>query len=103
MQAYSDPSREDEPHTLPNIQVFVVTADQFINAHKDSWLYEMVTNTISAMTVENPHYTDEEIQGASRGLAGWYWWSCFPGCLPDSDPIGPFNTSELALADAQAD
>ena len=33
--------------------------------------------------------------------AGWYWWSCFPGCLPNSDPIGPFATKAEALADAQ--
>jgi hypothetical protein len=27
---------------------------------------------------------------------GWYWWCCFPGCLPDSDPIGPFTTESQA-------
>ena len=32
---------------------------------------------------------------------GWYWWACFPGCLPDSDfPNGPFASEELAIADA---
>lgn len=30
---------------------------------------------------------------------GYYWWACFPGCLPDSDPIGPFETREEALED----
>ena len=29
--------------------------------------------------------------------AGYYWWWCFPGCLPDSEPIGPFKTYEEAL------
>jgi hypothetical protein len=32
---------------------------------------------------------------------GWYYWFCFPGCLPDSDPVGPFDTQEEAIADAQ--
>jgi hypothetical protein len=32
---------------------------------------------------------------------GWYWWSCFPGCLPDGDPSGPFATEAEAIADAQ--
>ncbi len=32
---------------------------------------------------------------------GFYWWSCFPGCLPDGEPSGPFETEEEALADAQ--
>ena len=31
---------------------------------------------------------------------GWYWWSCPPGCLPMSDPIGPFDTYQEALDDA---
>jgi hypothetical protein len=33
---------------------------------------------------------------------GWYWWPCFPGCLPESDPIGPFATEAEAIADANA-
>ena len=34
---------------------------------------------------------------------GFYWWPCFPGCLPDTDddPTGPFLTYELAYQDAQ--
>lgn len=31
---------------------------------------------------------------------GWYYWFCFPGCLPDSESIGPFDTREEALDDA---
>ena len=32
--------------------------------------------------------------------AGWYWQACFPGCLPDGDPVGPFATEDEALDDA---
>lgn len=32
--------------------------------------------------------------------AGWYWWSCCPGCLPDGDPIGPFNSPTAACEHA---
>jgi len=34
------------------------------------------------------------------GKPGWYWWSCFEGCLPDSEPYGPFASSLDALCDA---
>lgn len=34
--------------------------------------------------------------------AGWYWWSCQPGCLPDGDPTGPFDTEDEAIADLKA-
>lgn len=33
--------------------------------------------------------------------AGWYWWPCFPDCLPDGDASGPFETSAAAYLDAQ--
>ena len=31
---------------------------------------------------------------------GWYWQACFPGCLPDGDPMGPFPTEAACLEDA---
>lgn len=32
---------------------------------------------------------------------GWYWVACWPGCLPDGDPQGPFETYEKAERDAR--
>lgn len=32
---------------------------------------------------------------------GWYWWPCFPGCMPDGEAMGPFDTEDEALADAR--
>ena len=32
---------------------------------------------------------------------GWFYAYGFPGCLWDSDPIGPFDTEEEALAEAR--
>lgn len=32
---------------------------------------------------------------------GWYWWPCFPGCLPDGKVNGPFPTSKDAFDDAK--
>jgi hypothetical protein len=31
---------------------------------------------------------------------GWYWASGFPGCLWDSEPVGPFASSTQAMLDA---
>ena len=33
--------------------------------------------------------------------AGWYWWACFPGCLPEGEPWGPFGTEQDAITDAR--
>ena len=37
----------------------------------------------------------------SRILCGFYWQSCFPGCLPDGEPMGPFRSEAAAIRDAQ--
>jgi len=37
----------------------------------------------------------------TRG-AGWYWWSCQSGCLPDNGPHGAFPSSYRAYRDAMA-
>ena len=31
---------------------------------------------------------------------GWYWHACCPGCMPDGEPIGPFDSEQDAIADA---
>jgi len=28
---------------------------------------------------------------------GWYWQACFPGCLPDGDPMGPYPTESECM------
>jgi hypothetical protein len=37
----------------------------------------------------------------TEGESGWYWWPCFPGCMPDGEPNGPFETEQEAIDDAQ--
>ena len=35
---------------------------------------------------------------------GWFWWPCFPGCLPDSDePNGPFGSEKACVDDFTQD
>ena len=34
------------------------------------------------------------------GERGWYWWPCFPGCIPDGEAVGPFKTEREAVIDA---
>lgn len=76
MQIYSDPKRESEPYALPNIEVFYLTEEQAEEA-----------------LVDSAYGFDCE--------AGWYWWACMPGYMPDGDPMGPFETKQEAIADAQ--
>ena len=71
MYAYSNPAREHDDYALPDVEVYYV----------------------------NPETTFDEV--GNYLPSGWYWHSCFPGCLPDGDPIGPFNSEQEALNDAR--
>ena len=79
MQAYSDPKRESDAYALPDVEVFYLDARE--------------AREMSAECFDG----DDDLYHA-----GWYWWSCFPGCLPDGDPVGPFSTETEALEDAQS-
>ncbi len=32
---------------------------------------------------------------------GYYWQACFPGCLPDGEPVGPFDSEDEAIEAAR--
>lgn len=76
-QHYSDPRRESDEYTLPNIETFYWSGED--------------NKECQEFNCGDGHPTEP----------GWYWWPCFPGCLPDSDPVGPFATEADALADAR--
>lgn len=45
-------------------------------------------------------YSDGEgFLGEEYPEAGWYFQFCFQGCLPDSDPFGPYETFDKAKAE----
>ena len=77
-QHYSNPSRENDPHALPDVEVFYARAGEL------------------GLSTDADPYAEPE-----ANEAGWYYWFYFPGCLPDGDPIGPFSTRDEAIADAQ--
>ena len=71
-QQYSDTTRADEQSALPDVEVFYMSQGEIDDLERDGEETEL----------------HEE---------GWYFWSCFPGCLPDSDPVGPFTSEQLAV------
>ena len=102
-QAYSDPERETDPHALPDIEVFELTARETAELDEDMvWEYmhkhEFRLASMNSKTREAMFDAMISEQGIT---GGWFWWSCFPGCLPDSEPMGPFSSYKEALADAQ--
>jgi hypothetical protein len=96
-QHYSDPSRENDKYSLPDVETFAarygdcpfctstVVEDGGGEFHCDSCMDGHKGQGV----------TPDDVQ------TGWFYWFCFPGCMPEGDPIGPFDTEAEAIADAQ--
>jgi len=91
---YTDPSRETDPHALPNVEAFYVgTLPIRSSQSRDGWKQPLPCHICADWS------SDEQTPHGEH--VGWYWAPGFPGCLRDSDPIGPFDTEAEALADAR--
>jgi len=80
-QHHTDPARETDIHALPDLEVFYLS-------HDEARQY--------AHCGDEPRDDDDP-----ENLAGWYYWWCLPGCLPDSDLYGPFASERAAVRDAR--
>jgi hypothetical protein len=72
-QFYSDPAREGDRWALPDCEVFYRTAE------------------------ECAEYFTPEFEDDTPPEAGFYFWFCLPGCMPDSEPYGPYLTEQDAI------
>ena len=102
-QHYSDPDRESDPHALPDIEVFELNAREVAEGQEDLiWEYmKRHEFRLAAMNSRDREKMFDAMIEEEGITGGWYWWSCFPGCLPDGCPNGPFTSRAEALADAQ--
>jgi hypothetical protein len=101
---YSNPNRENDPHALPNVEVF--TGYSLICGAAGCGA-ESVTSPDYYGTLQDTCPECGEPYGAAVANARrinegphWFYAFGFPGCLWDSDPVGPFGSESAALADA---
>jgi hypothetical protein len=104
-QAYSSESRARDPHNLPDVEVFEMTAEEVAAADEDL-VHEYLRKHEYCLAAMNSRTREKMIAAMveENGIkGGWFWWYCLPGCLPEGDGFryGPFNTAEEAKADAQ--
>lgn len=89
-QHYSNPKRESDPNALPDVETF------YVGSGTDT------TGMGCDAQCRAGHSIDCELR-QNGTEPGWYWQACFPGCLPDGEPNGPFDTEAEAVADAQSE
>lgn len=84
-----------------NIETFQLSAIDFLNAGDGDWRSILLDEKTEEC---GPFDTEEEKEEArkeeAKNLAGFYWWTCCPGCMPDSEASGPFDTELEAIEDA---
>jgi hypothetical protein len=104
MQAYSNPKRENNPHSLPDVEIFELTAIEAAEQQEELlWVYSKKPEyKLASMNSKIREKMLQAIVDEECIEGGWFWWSCFPGCMPDGPAIGPFKTAKEALEDAQS-
>ena len=99
MQVYSDPSRDDDDkYALPDVEVFQLTATEVAEMDEDS-IHEFSRRHEFRLASMNRRVRDAMLDAMVDELGitgGWFYWYCLPGCMPDSEPHGPFDTAEEA-------
>jgi len=78
--------------TYGSFELFRYDLDSFVDCRGSDGLFYVTADCFTP----DGGLTEEELPD----LAGWYWQACFPGCMPDGDPIGPFETEQDAITDA---
>ena len=102
-QAYSNPDREDDPTALPDLEIFELTAAEIAASEQyedeqHEYLKRFPLATMNSR--ERERMTDAMI--AELGISGgWFYWYCYPGCLPDTEADGPYASYAEAKAAAQ--
>jgi hypothetical protein len=73
-----------------NLEVFKARFAIYENAFGDNYL--LLDN------IDDDALIKKGYQETSRGK-GHFAWYCLPGCLPDSEPFGPYDSRAQCLAD----
>jgi hypothetical protein len=102
-QAYSNARKARDPYSLPDLEVFQLTAREAAELDEDM-IYQYSRrrefrlasfNSRDREAMFDAMIVEEGIQG------GWFYWYCMPGCMPDSDAIGPYKSERVALREAR--
>jgi len=103
MQFYTDTKRESDPHSLPDAEVFQLTATEAA-AYDEDLVYEYSKRHEFRFCSMNGKIREAMMDAIveEQGITGgWFYWYCSPGCLPDSTQVGPFGSQKEAIDDAR--
>lgn len=98
---YSNPERERDTYALPDVEIFQMTAEEIAEMDDDmvrDYLKRFPLATMNRRERERMLVAMVEEEGIT---GGWFYQFGFPGCMPDSEPFGPYATYSDAVDAAQ--
>lgn len=105
MQFYSNPKRESDTYALPDCEVFQLTAREHAETYDDT-IREYMRRHEFRLAGMNGQIRDKMFDAMIEEeciTGGWFYWYCFPGCMPEGSPMGPFPSAKEAIAAARED
>lgn len=105
MRFYSDPSRENEKHAISDCEVFQLTSEEVAETMEEEIcaLMKRPEFRLAAMNTRVREKMIETLIDENAVKGGWFYWYCFPGCLPEGCPVGPFETCDAAIEACRED
>ena len=99
---YVDQSRESDKYSLPDVEIW---PDQvwIITCNRGCGEFEQSGQIVEAQSpdVYCPSCQYHSASGKKTEKVAWFYQYGFPGCMPDGDVTGPFETEENALENAR--
>ena len=103
MQFYTDPSREFDTYAMPDARVYELTAREVAEMDEDA-LHDHMRLRGFQFAAMNSRTRDAMLDAIieNNGITGgWFFDYCLPGCLPDSQPFGPYESRDAAITAAR--
>lgn len=104
MQFYADTSREGDKWSLPDAEVFELTARECAEIDEDMVHEYMVHEymrrkefRLAGMNSRDREKMFDAMIEEECISGGWFYQFCTPGCLPESSPSGPYKTQQEAI------
>jgi hypothetical protein len=103
MQFYTDRTRESDPYALPDARVYELTAREVAEMDEDTIRGYMRRREfqLAAMSSRTRKAILDAIVANEGITGGWFFDYCLPGCMPDSQPFGPYESRDAAIAAAR--
>lgn len=103
MMFYTDPTRQADSYSLPDARVYQLTAREVVEQDVEL-IREYMRRYEYRLAGFSSRVSDamlDKIVDQEGITGGWFFDFCVPGCLPDSQPFGPYATHDEAISAAR--